>query len=728
MKLKRFQKNITMASALTVLLTIVNLTYISNKDSYEFQNLANGISGHSNECVFNHYLAVDPTEECHGSREFWACCTHLSYLLEEPSVGVVHEAGIFQGEYFNNLSPDDGRYIPPLSKTREITYFCNELIIETKYVKDGEKLEFVTSDDFVIDKWYKEKELVNIWDFNNDVVDGDTQLFADFLPIEKQISFDVNDASEVDEYGYSSIEKSGYELCISKGKSPVGSFAVLEDRGIIFNKGSIGLVSEIFIDIDDENFESFKVYYGETPLSISNSLDLVSGENKIELDNIDYFTIHNEGNLNVKIKSIKIKYFRKTEFSNIELPKVVVNTKDSKPVTSSIDYVGCNVSTIGADKDVNELKASIKVRGNSTATCPKKPYRIKLDKKNSLFGYKKSKNYCLLADYMDGSKMHNYTALEFAKKVRDKNSFAVNPMHVEVILNGENIGLYLFCEHIDGKEAALDIEQDNVWSKSFEDINFHIERDLSSASDKTEIEGETYFKVNLENYPYSQYVFVLKYPEKDDFEEELDDGTIDSHEKEFFQFFSNLVNYVTDICNRFVDYYHDNSKFKGITDVVDVESLATFGIIDQLIAEADHGLKSFKMYRDESGMLKFGPNWDYDSCAYCLPYEGSYIINPFNNHYDWNRIYIGDTWSDILFRDKVNGRPLFKSFWDEFTNKKIDSFIEKQMEELTLISFSSVYDCERWMHNEFYALFDNVLYYSEFINYRFSYIKDYYSK
>ena len=88
---------------------------------------------------------------------------------------------------------------------------------------------------------------------------------------------------------------------------------------------------------------------------------------------------------------------------------------------------------------------------------------------------------------MDGSKMHNYTALKFAQMVRGEESFAVSPLHVNVILNGNDIGLYEFGEHIDVEEGRLNIEQENIWEKNFDEINFYIERDYSTALDSTEI-------------------------------------------------------------------------------------------------------------------------------------------------------------------------------------------------------------------------------------------------
>lgn len=719
------KKALLLICSTTLVVTVLGYTLV-NSNAFSLTTRANA-QDHSNSCYFNHYDAVEPTEDCHGSKEFWACCAHMSFLLEEPEFGTIHDAGSFTGIYFDTLDESDARYIPALPKTRTIKFYCDDLLIDTQFIKDGNKLETVSSDDFVISGWYKEKELINSWNFVNDTVDGNTNLYASYAAKNKSFSVDENNALEVDSYGFSATTELEKEICVSKGTTPTDSFAVLQNRGILFNKSEIGLISKITIDIDSENFESTKIYYGNTPLSFSNHMDLSSGVNNIDLSGAEYFTVQNSGEEDVKINSVNIEYVRKTIFIDTNIPTVVINTENFQTVTSRTTYVDCNVSTIGAEKDVTELKAQIKVRGNSTSTLPKKPYRIKLDKKNSLFGYAKAKSWSLLAEYMDGSNMHNYTALKFAKMVRGDETFGPDPLHVNVVLNGENVGLYTFCEHIDAKEGRLDLEQDNIWEKNFDEINFYIERDSSTLTDPLEIEGTTYFKVPLENYPLTQYVFAIKYPEKEDFEEELTDGSIDKHETEFQSFFNSLKNYMTDICNKFVNYYHDKSEFENVAASVDVESLALFSATDQAFGEIDHNQKSFKMYRKNGGLLEFGPNWDYDSCAYSLPYQGTYVLNPFAVGGSYNRVSFGEKWGYMLFNDVANGRSLFRNIWSNLTNEQIESFIYNQQIELKTISNEAIYDCEKWMHNQYFSAFDNQLYFWNYITHQLPYLKNYYS-
>ena len=608
-----------------------------------------------------------------------------------------------------------------------VKFYCDDLLVDTQVVKHGNKVDNPKLEDFVVKHWYLDKNFEYEWYWYGCVVTEDMSLYGDYQAIPKTLSFDKTANVSIDSYGFGTARQLGKEICVSKGLKSSNYLTVLEDRGILFNKSEIGLITELTIDVESEGFSSAKLYYGNTPFSFDYSVDLVSGNNVIELSKAEYFTIQNTSSSSININSLDLKYEKKATMLDNSLPTVIINTQNSQSVTSRTEYVTCDVSTVGSEKDVTQLKAQIKLRGNSTANCPKKPYRIKLDKKNSLFGYTKAKNWALLAEYMDGSNMHNYTALKFSKMIRGEDTFGTDPLHVNVTLNGENVGIYTFCEHIDAKEGRLDIEQDNIWEKSFNDINFYIERDLSTAEDSAEIEGVTYFKVPLENYPLSKYYFALKYPEKEDFEEELKDGTIIPHEEEFQSFFNSLKDYMTDICNKFVDYYNDTSKFENVSKMVDMESLAMYAVTDQAFGEADHDQKSFKMYRKGQGLLEFGPNWDYDSCAYSLPYKGTYVLNPFTVGGSYSRTTFGEKWGSALYNDTVNGRPFFKAIWDKISMEQLNSFIEAQLLEINAISHSSIYDCERWMHNQYYSMFDNIKYYWRYVTNQLPYLKGLFS-
>ena len=78
-----------------------------------FKNNASGV--HDASCQWNHYEEVSPTYSEHGSKEFYACCSHPSaFSFDKPEVGTINEKGSFEGNYFAELDSADARYIPSL--------------------------------------------------------------------------------------------------------------------------------------------------------------------------------------------------------------------------------------------------------------------------------------------------------------------------------------------------------------------------------------------------------------------------------------------------------------------------------------------------------------------------------------------------------------------------------------------------------------------------------------
>ena len=95
-----------------------------------------------------------------------------------------------------------------------------------------------------------------------------------------------------------------------------------------------------------------------------------------------------------------------------ELPFLYIETKDMVDIVSKEDYVECNVSLTNTDYEFefSDIKGKIKGRGNSTWSAPKKPYKLKFDKKVDLFGDGAAKTWTILANYYDKSQIRNYLA------------------------------------------------------------------------------------------------------------------------------------------------------------------------------------------------------------------------------------------------------------------------------------------------------------------------------
>lgn len=109
-----------------------------------------------------------------------------------------------------------------------------------------------------------------------------------------------------------------------------------------------------------------------------------------------------------------------------------------------------------------EELSSVRIRGNSTAKCHKKPYQIKLKKAAALIPQREDKTWILLANALDRAQIRNTLALDLA---RYSGAFAYTPrtQPVDLYLNNEYEGTYLLTEKSEtGKNrlAIRDLEKE----------------------------------------------------------------------------------------------------------------------------------------------------------------------------------------------------------------------------------------------------------------------------
>lgn len=130
------------------------------------------------------------------------------------------------------------------------------------------------------------------------------------------------------------------------------------------------------------------------------------------------------------------------------------------------DHSG-TIQVLGNDqyKDMiaDEMKLKIHTRGNTTAYQSKKPYKLKLDKKTAMFGLDgkdadnkdiKSKHWVLLANAQDESLLRNKVAYDFANEA---GSLGMKCEWVDVVMNGQYVGNYLFGQHVRADEGRVEV-------------------------------------------------------------------------------------------------------------------------------------------------------------------------------------------------------------------------------------------------------------------------------
>lgn len=342
----------------------------------------------------------------------------------------------------------------------------------------------------------------------------------------------------------------------------------------------------------------------------------------------------------------------KSSASYGDLPIVRINTQDNRKPRDKENYVNCSFELTNCEDDSQNVKVSMKssydnkeddggvgvrLRGNSTMAFDKKPYRIKFAKKTSLFGLKKAKSWVLLADYLDQSNIRNYTAMTLGNSVFDNLDFTATPHHVILEFNGEYKGVYLLCEQMDEKKGRANVEvEDEELFSNYEktEFPFFIEMD-SSIQDGTVSSAD-----RLELYGY--YPIEIKYPEAEDRLElqqnaENLGGGVDL-----------IRDYITEYLNAVKTTLSTGEKVTvsfrndpvGFEDLVDVDSLIDFNLLNEFMYNPDSVWKSFYMHKSvnkvdettgeivEYGKLKFGPVWDFDWSM-----SGTYTGDPYTESF-----------------------------------------------------------------------------------------------
>ena len=341
-----------------------------------------------------------------------------------------------------------------------------------------------------------------------------------------------------------------------------------------------------------------------------------------------------------------VEYSR--EFWCSKLPVVYVTTDDgAMPTANKEDHSG-RVRVQGnarwqADKYLYDgVLEKIHVRGNSTKDYPKKPYKLKLDKKADLLGMGKNKHWVLLANWQDPGLMRNKTAYDLSAEL---GLTAMASEWVDVIFNGEFVGNYQLCEQI-----RIDKERINIhnWEDTAEETAGTIakqavpekgaERDaledalidsmtanLSWLTTGTHtLDGKTYvlsdYGIEVSEFDLSGgYVYEL-----DAYDDELSEFRVTSEKIQNTlikvnspeTLYSNpaLMKEQQAFWTEFFDAVQSENGYangKSWTEMADVRAMAAYWLTQVLVANPDLPHSRYA-YRDQGGKLVFGPAWDYD--------------------------------------------------------------------------------------------------------------------
>lgn len=136
-------------------------------------------------------------------------------------------------------------------------------------------------------------------------------------------------------------------------------------------------------------------------------------------------------------------------------------------ITKETYVDGCEITITDEDGDGGILYSHtprLRGRGNSTWGQPQKPFKVRsLDRNQMPFDYAASRDWALMADYIDESKMRTSIAYEVYRRATGR--WAPYSHHVDVTWNGDYWGLYRYSETCDvqaGRVAVREMKNGNI--------------------------------------------------------------------------------------------------------------------------------------------------------------------------------------------------------------------------------------------------------------------------
>lgn len=355
------------------------------------------------------------------------------------------------------------------------------------------------------------------------------------------------------------------------------------------------------------------------------------------------------------------------------LPIIHVNTQNSQMILDKENYLdgtfwldNCGMQqyqSLGSES--SPLTIQIKGRGNWTwEKFYKKPYKVKFAQKVSPLGLDKSKHFILKPDAGDlYGYVRNETGFELSRQFG--MPYTTRQLPVEVVLNGEYIGLYFLCEKIRVEEGRVDIfeQQDNETIPENVTGGWLLENDWEGPIVNAQHQG---------NDPNElRYAWSSKSPEALSLQQ--------------YNYITPLLRHIDECI--FVSDKTDNSW----ENYIDIDYLTRFYVIQEIMDGVESFTRSLFMYKDlgEDEKFIFGPMWDFD-CSYMIQTCDHFIYDYDCEFKPWN-LWIRELVKFPHFQQKI------REVWKEFKDKCIlDKVHEHMAQWRSMLTAAEASDDMRW--------------------------------
>ena len=370
-------------------------------------------------------------------------------------------------------------------------------------------------------------------------------------------------------------------------------------------------------------------------------------------------------------------------FQLTNLPLVVVNTEGMRMMQSKDDKINSTVHIIseGGTKLLSKKDTECKGRGNASWNFPKKPMRLKFEKKQNALpdAPAKCKKWTLINNYGDKSLMRNKIAFHMSRGIG--LSYTPYCQFVDLIFNGEYQGCYQLCDQVEvnpGRVEITEMTPDDIEGEALTG-GYFIEIDAYANQEASWFES-------LRGIPVT-----IKSPDDDEITPEQS-----AYIKDYFNKFETAV-----------FTYGFTSETTGYRKYLNLDSFLQYFIVGELDGNTDY-FWSIYMSK-ERGEEKFvvGPVWDVD-----LGFDNDYRTYPIAGKNDYIYRSGGSVASDAVKRlaDRIliadaKSRERLKYLWSDarvnrhfnptYYCKLVDRYAEQlaQSQELNFKRWNILGEC-----------------------------------
>lgn len=351
------------------------------------------------------------------------------------------------------------------------------------------------------------------------------------------------------------------------------------------------------------------------------------------------------------------------------LPVIYLNTKDSVTITSKNYYIEGELwiddesQPLGSSEE--PLPIEVKGRGNwSWNNSDKKPYKIKFATKQVPLGLDKSRHFVLLAHYHDFSGyLRNAMGFELSRQL--KMPYTPTQVPVELVLNGDYVGLYFLCEKIRVEGGRVDIMEQADNEIIPDNVTGGWLLELADESNKVIEQHQNNDPVNPTFCFSSHSPEVLSQVQRD---------------------------YIHDlICRADSCVYVTDKNDQGWEQILDISTLARFYVIHEVMENVEAFSGSLFLYKDLGWdeKLKFGPVWDFDNSFYQRSTTGDHFIFDYDTHYPF--LWIKEILKFPRFQQEL------RAVWREFCkNHVFDKVLDNARQWHSQLEGAEQQDRLRW--------------------------------